>query len=379
MKKVEITIRTALISDVDTLVELEACCFSSDRLSRRSFRHHVNAKHSELAVALDSHTHQLLGYALTFLHRGTRLARLYSLAVHPEARGRGIAQQLLQHQESVACDHGRLFMRLEVAKNNASAIKLYEASGYRIFGEYCDYYEDHSDALRMQKQIHHVPTSAISRYTPWYQQTTEFTCGPASLMMAMASLNKTSRCTQPLELDIWREATTIFMTSGHGGCHPFGLALAAKRRGFDASVWVNTNQALFVEGVRTDNKKRVMALVHGQLLEQCAEKGVSINYSAITQQQVEQWITRGWALLVLISTYRMDGKKTPHWVVITGVDEHCFYVHDPDLDEQHQHAIDCQHIPIARADFEKMCSFGANRLRSAVAIKAKTERSLPAP
>ena len=31
-----------------------------------------------------------------------------------------------------------------------------------------------------------------------------------------------------LELRVWREATTIFMTSGHGGCGPDGLALAAE-------------------------------------------------------------------------------------------------------------------------------------------------------
>src|SRR3546814_2094248 len=44
-----------------------------------------------------------------------------------------------------------------------------------------------------------------------------------------------------LEIRIWREATTIFMTSGHGGCDPYGLAVAANRRGFHAKVYVSVS------------------------------------------------------------------------------------------------------------------------------------------
>ena len=52
------------------------------------------------------------------------------------------------------------------------------------------------------------------------------------------------------------------MTSGLGGTHPFGLALAARRRGFRAEVCVNTDQPLFIDGVRTENKKKIMGLTH---------------------------------------------------------------------------------------------------------------------
>ncbi|MCL1487420.1 MAG: peptidase C39 family protein [Marinobacter sp.] len=71
-----------------------------------------------------------------------------------------------------------------------------------------------------------------SRRYPYYPQTTEFTCGPAALIMAMAALNQQQSLTTLEELKIWREATTIFMLSGHGGCGPHGLALAAWHRGF---------------------------------------------------------------------------------------------------------------------------------------------------
>ena len=132
--------------------------------------------------------------------------------------------------------------------------------------QYSDYYDDHSDALRMQKNIRQTRELKVARLTPWYQQTTEFTCGPAALLMAMGALEPTTKLSQTHELALWREGTTIFMTSGYGGCHPFGLALAANKRGFKSEVMVNTTEPLFLDGVRSENKKVVLSTVHQQLL-----------------------------------------------------------------------------------------------------------------
>jgi hypothetical protein len=74
-------------------------------------------------------------------------------------------------------------------------------------------------------------------------------------------------------------------------------------------------------------------------------------------------------LILLISTYLMDGKKAPHWVAVTGMDEGCIYVHDPDVDEKLQDRLDCQHIPIAREDFAKMSTFGNDKLRTAIILQ----------
>lgn len=334
----------------------------------RSFRRWIQAEHGIFVVVeLDS---RIVGYGLVWCHKGTRLARLYSIAVLPEMRGKGVASSLLKKLEESASKRGRLFMRLEVGKNNSSAIQLYQNSGYRIFGEYSDYYEDHSDALRMQKTIQQVSEERIQRPMPWYQQTTEFSCGPAALMMAMASLDKNIQLNQALELDIWREATTIFMTAGHGGCHPLGLALAAQRRGFEAKVYINKKKPLFVEGVRSEHKKEILTLVHQHFVQQANESAnVTVLYKDISQKQIESWLNQGWAVVMLISTYQLDGKKTPHWVTVTSIDDRCLYVHDPDLEDQNQLAIDCQYLPIARDDFDKMSAFGAGRLRTALAIK----------
>ena len=289
--------RTATRGDLESLMAIEQACFSADRISLRSFRRWLASSGNILLVA--ERDGLVLGYGLVVCNKGTRLARLYSLAVLPAMRGSGLARQLLTALEANAARANRLFMRLEVAKPNSAAIRLYEHCGYRVFGEYSDYYDDHSDALRMQKTIRLIQSEQIHRPTPWYQQTTEFTCGPAALMMAMASLDSHFALEQTVELDLWREATTIFMTSGHGGCHPVGLALAAHRRGFEAAVYINTDQPLFVDGVRSAKKKAIMATVHDQFVYQAQRQSVALHYQDISQHQVEQWLQEGLGVVIL--------------------------------------------------------------------------------
>lgn len=357
-------IRPVRESDLPQLLKLEETCFETDRLSRRSFLHWFRVGHRLFLVA--EHGTELLGYGLVILYKGTRLARLYSIAVRTDVRRNGIGRDLLEQLEEMASSRGRLAMRLEVNRINRPAIALYESSGYRVFGLYEDYYEDHHDALRMQKRIR-FPSEYTQSPVPWYRQSTQFTCGAAALMMAMAGIEKGLKLSQDMELDIWREATTIFMTSGHGGSHPLGLALEARRRGFHVEVFMNRRDVLFIEGVRSAHKKEIMAVVEGQFRRKAADAGIPVHYEDFTVRSIESWLKQNLAVLVLVSTYRTNGSKTPHWVTVTAIDDQCLYVHDPDPDDD-QGELDCRDIPIAREDFAKMSVYGSRRLRVAVVL-----------
>lgn len=359
-------IRPACPADVHALHVLEQACFKSDRLSRRRLRHWVAAENRVFLVA--ERAGQLLGYVLVLLRRGTRLARLYSLAVSPAGRGQGIGGALLSAAEEASSDSGRLFMRLEVAEDNHDAIALYQHSGYRTFGSYPNYYEDDANALRMQKRIRYRPENLHRLQVPWYGQTTEFTCGPAAAMMAMAALGPDYRPSVSEELALWREATTIFMTSGTGGCHPIGLALAIGARGFDCTVYLNQDTPLFADGVRSESKKAVIRQVDADFRRSARERDIPVIEEDFTQDQLQQWLEQGALALLLISTYRLDGRKVPHWVTLTGIDDECLYVHDPDYDDE-QNPLDSQYLPIAREDFARMSLFGRERLRTAVVVR----------
>lgn len=368
-----VLIRPVESGDLDNLVALENASFDTDRLSRRRLRHWIAANNREFWVAVSGT--QLLGYGLVLFHGATHLARLYSIAVAVQARGMGIAGKLLKTLETASANRHRFFMRLEVAVDNHAAISLYQNAGYAAFGTVADYYEDHRDALRMQKIIRYAPRRRRGHSVPWYQQTTGFTCGPAALMMAMAALDKQHRPNQATELDIWREATTIFMTSGHGGCHPVGLALSAHKRGFAATVIVNQSGPLFLEGVRDPTKKQIMTLAHEQFVQRAESKNIKIDYRDVSASDIELYIKNGGIVLALISSYLLDRKKAPHWVTITAFDDACFYIHDPDPSFEEQTGLDCEDLPIARQDFARMSRFGKERLRAAVIVSRRRRKS----
>jgi len=359
------TLRPALPDDLDALTALERRCFDSDRLSRRSFRHWIRLAHSGLILA-SAPDGGLAGYALVILQRGTRLARLYSIAADPAWRGQGLGDALMDAAEQYAHEEKRLYLRLEVRRDNAGAIRLYERRGYKLFGSTPGYYEDHEDALRYQKRLHYTPERHAGQTIPWVRQSTEFTCGPACLQMALAALlQRTPR--EREELLIWREATTIFMTAGHGGCHPLGLALAAEARGLTAQVYCNQRGPLFLDSVRDENKKRVIETVHEHFEEEVRERGIPVRYRELTAARLDKALKQGEVAIVLISTWRLDGRKAPHWVVVSGADRECFYIHDPDPADD-QVPLDCQHVPITRDRFEKMIRYGQSRLRTAVIV-----------
>ncbi len=362
--------RSAGPGDVPALVALENSCFDEDRLSRRSFRRFIEMPRDRLIVAEQDGT--LVGYSLIFMHRATRLARIYSIAVSPHCRGQGLGEQLLRESERLAAEAGRIVMRLEVRRDNAAAIALYRRLGYRQFGTYRDYYADHEDALRFERRIlFYEPTEKFPR-VPYYPQTTDFTCGPAALMMAMAALCPDRVLSTLEELRIWREATTIFMMSGHGGCGPHGLALAAWRREFRVSAYVSREGPLFLDTVRSEAKKRVLELVHQEFMAELSQTDVEINHGPLTLAMLEHALERGRVPVILISTWQLNRSRVPHWVTLCAMDSRFVYIHDPEVDVEEGEAIaDKQYLPLDRRVFERMARYGQTPLQAAVIVGPK--------
>ena len=77
-------IRTARASDVDDLVAHREGRFSSDRISRRSFRQLIERETAEMLVA--EKDGRVAGYAMVLFRKGSGVARLYSIAIGPVLR-----------------------------------------------------------------------------------------------------------------------------------------------------------------------------------------------------------------------------------------------------------------------------------------------------
>ena len=139
------------LRDLDALIALERGVFTTDILSRRSFRRFLTAAGPTLLVAAADG--RLAGYVLVLYPPRSGHARLYSIAVAPHIARRGIGPLLLAAAEAAARRRGRRTMRLEVHEHNTRAIARYEKSGYRLFGRHPHYYDDRADALRFEKAL----------------------------------------------------------------------------------------------------------------------------------------------------------------------------------------------------------------------------------
>jgi ribosomal protein S18 acetylase RimI-like enzyme len=144
-------VRRGRLGDVPALVALERAVFTTDVVSRRSFRHFVASPNASLLVA--EAEGQFAGYVLVLYPPHSKLARLYSIAVAPHVGGRGIGPLMLAEAERTAKRRGRRAMRLEVQEHNTRAIARYEKSGYRLFGRQHAYYDNGDDALRFEKPL----------------------------------------------------------------------------------------------------------------------------------------------------------------------------------------------------------------------------------
>lgn len=147
-----VRVRRAEISDLDDLVALEDATFAHDRLSRAQYRRHLDSETARVLVASASHR-RFLGTAVVFFRKQSRVARLYSLATKPEARGKGVGSALIEAAEQSARLRGCTSLRLEVRHDNDIAARLYERLGYHRIGELPSYYQDGGDGLRYEKLL----------------------------------------------------------------------------------------------------------------------------------------------------------------------------------------------------------------------------------
>mgnify|MGYP006194569407 FL=1 len=161
------------------------------------------------------------------------------------------------------------------------------------------------------------------------------------------------------------------MTSGHGGCGPRGLALAAYQRGFSVEIYLNKEGPLFTDTVRSEIKKNILTRVHESYRQKVEQSGIAVHRKELTIDNIKQLLNDGALLVVLISTWQFDKSKAPHWVVLCAVDEHFVYINDPDTDDiPWLSPSERQYIPVEHSVFMKAFSYGKSRLKAAVVIKS---------
>jgi hypothetical protein len=173
-------------------------------------------------------------------------------------------------------------------------------------------------------------TRMIRLSVPFYRQASEFTCGPACVMMAMKFFQPSLGLNRGLEFDIWREANLVESY----GTSKEGLALAAARRGFEAYTMGRSLQHSFVDAI-ADKIPQVdyamLELLYDDTRRKFRAMGLRNRNLKIDLSTMKGILERSHVPILLTSTslLRKDESPLPHWVVITGRGEKGWFLNNP--------------------------------------------------
>jgi hypothetical protein len=170
--------------------------------------------------------------------------------------------------------------------------------------------------------------ASIHLAIPFYRQHYDFTCGPASLMMAMKYLDCDLRLRKDREIDIWREGTLVAVR----GTSRYGLAYSAVVRGFSARVTSNTGGIDFVDTFVPPPGGPAMQLLKEQFYERrtrCRRSGVRERKQTITGKTIRESLLSHHVPLIITNSLFYSKEDLPHWVVVTGIDDKSLYFNSP--------------------------------------------------
>jgi hypothetical protein len=170
--------------------------------------------------------------------------------------------------------------------------------------------------------------ATIHLNVPFYRQHYDFTCGPASLMMAMKYFDERLHLTKDLEIDVWREGNMVEVY----GTSRYGLAYSAAVRGFCARVTSNTGRIDFVDKLIPPVEAlntQVLKLHFNERKARCRKLGVEERRETITGKTIYNSLLSNHVPLMVTNALFCIGENLPHWVAVTGMDDKFMYFSNP--------------------------------------------------
>ncbi len=167
---------------------------------------------------------------------------------------------------------------------------------------------------------------------PYYAQSSEFSCGPACVLMVMKHFDPSLEMGRELEFEVWRQCNMI----GIKGADPYGLSVPLIDAGFEVRLITQRRKIveykpwkrrllrhfssddieLSIFGMR-ENKRRALS------------RGLPVSYKPPVVTDVIQGVQKGFVPIALVHMGVVHSLNIPHWIVVTHVDEESVVFNDP--------------------------------------------------
>ncbi|MFF0507666.1 peptidase C39 family protein [Streptomyces fimicarius] len=207
----------------------------------------------------------------------------------------------------------------------------------------------------------------IAEPPPYYRQSTHFTCGAVTALLARAQAGAVPRqaLDREAELTLWRDATNF------PACEPVGLGVAVRRRWPTASVevFLDTDEPVLLDHLSGDEREW-RAVLQRASRSDARRSGVPVDGRQLSLTGLREAIgRRRQHVLLLVSLATMQGFDVPHWVLCHGVVPGAVVVEDPWCNAAAGETwVDAHLLPVPDASLDAMSLLGAERVRGAVLI-----------
>ncbi|MFE6886844.1 peptidase C39 family protein [Streptomyces sp. NPDC057694] len=203
---------------------------------------------------------------------------------------------------------------------------------------------------------------------PYYGQTTHFTCGAVTALVAQAHAGKlpTEALDREAELTLWRDATNF------PACEPVGLGVAVRRAwpSTPVTVHLDVNRPVLLDHYPEDDQEW-RAVLQRTSRAQAREIGLPIDAQRLSMTAIRGALARGEHVLHLVSLARMQGFDVPHWVLCHGTVPGAIVIEDPWANESTGDTwVDAHLLPVPDTSLDTMATVEADGFRGAVTIAA---------
>ncbi|MCX4447098.1 peptidase C39 family protein [Streptomyces sp. NBC_01789] len=206
---------------------------------------------------------------------------------------------------------------------------------------------------------------------PYYGQTTHFSCGAVTALVAQVHAGVLPReaLDRRAELTLWRDATNFM------ACDPVGLGVALRRSrpSSEVTVHLDTDRPVMLDHLPPGDQEW-RALLQQVSRTDAERAGVPVDPGHLPLSAVRDAIGRREHVLLLLSLAAMQGFDVPHWVLCHGVVPGAVVIDDPWANGATGDTwVDAHLLPVPDASLDAMSTMEPGGFRGAVTMRSAHE------
>lgn len=167
---------------------------------------------------------------------------------------------------------------------------------------------------------------------PYYAQSSDFSCGPACVLMVMKYFDRDLEVGRELEFEVWRQCNMI----GIKGADPFGLSVPLIDAGYDVRLITKRSKIVEYEPwkrrlLRHFSSEEIELSMFGmkENRQRALRRRLRVTYKRPVVADIQRGIRGDYVPIALVHMGVVHSLNIPHWIVVTDTDEEQVVFNDP--------------------------------------------------